>query len=133
MQYRLFLPFEARLIALLKPKIAIYKLYRYCIVLLLHTWQWKLGKLYGYNYERHMCPGCALACFRLWLRHCSYYLSLYTPLVSALFCSSIPTFCSFKKKIFLSFIIVMKSNILHLNGKTSASIFQCKMYITNQL
>ena len=22
-----------------------------------------------YNYERNMCPGCALACFRLWLRH----------------------------------------------------------------
>ena len=21
-----------------------------------------------YSYERHRCPGCALACFRLWLR-----------------------------------------------------------------
>ena len=33
----------------------------------------------------------------------NFYLFLYTPLISALFCSSIPTFCSFKKMFSLLF------------------------------
>ena len=36
---------------------------------------------------------------------CEVYKFPHTPFVSALFCSSIPTFCSFKKMFFLFFII----------------------------
>ena len=36
-------------------------------------------------------------------------LLIPTPLVSVLFCSSIPTFCSFKKKVFCSLYIYIAS------------------------
>ena len=36
-------------------------------------------------------------------------LLIPTPLVSVLFCSSIPTFCSFKKMFFVLYIHVMSS------------------------
>ena len=42
-------------------------------------------------------------------------LLIPTPLVSALFCSSIPTFCSFKKKVFRSCIYIFQAVRCSLN------------------
>ena len=39
------------------------------------------------------------------VRRCTY-IYLYTPLVSVLFCSSIPTFCSLKKMFFVLYIYI---------------------------
>ena len=42
----------------------------------------------------------------------SYYLFLPTPLASVLFCSSIPTFCSFKKMFFILLPVLFGNYIL---------------------
>ena len=56
-------------------------------------------------------------------------LIIATPLVSALFCSSIPTFCSFKKNIFLlyiyTYIIIVKFRAIEHIRKLASLTISC--------
>ena len=58
-------------------------------------------------------------------------LLIPTPLVSALFCSSIPTFCSLKKIVFVLVVkyrnVILKKEIYHVSMKYSTHAYDVGM------